>query len=552
MSREPPHGDNRNFPTIGVNVYNPRHRIQTLKTPARNISVTSVRGEFLSLLRGYIFIVACNLVVCPAGFGATFQEIQLTTNTADESNILIEGDTAERLHIVYAREGGIYYQCRHFEGPGLVPEEWVTFGSNSSLALDPAGNPHVLSVSSGTVYYASRTNGGWSAAAVGSADSASLAIMEDGQPYVAYSVKTYDADDRTELVLGRIETDTLIPLQLLADGIETNYNCHGTYAGEHHDFTEPRLRCSNGIFHVVARHVRKRDAAYSGQYLCTAENDERLGYWRYAVNGLTNTFSKWSYYHYAISSEKWFLLTGSNQPQLVVSYGGGRAYCSSLNPWVEDSLSASMFMYATGVGTIDATSQGVIGMVVGYYYGGTNLLHIRTGGVFSPGVPVTTQGFTDVDLCLEYAALATIQSKTANSNEVYLMVNIDLDGDGIGDGWEQRHYGSLTNAMGEAHSDGDPLSDREEYIAGTDPFDSNSVFQVEGLAADSGMSTALRIKPGARARFYTLYLTTNMGLSWTNPPELTDLPGQGVPIDVPDPLAGLSQAWFKATAHLAP
>ncbi len=47
---------------------------------------------------------------------------------------------------------------------------------------------------------------------------------------------------------------------------------------------------------------------------------------------------------------------------------------------------------------------------------------------------------------------------------------IDADGDGLADGWEREHIGSMTNLPG-GDSDGDGLSNRDEYVLGTDPDD---------------------------------------------------------------------------------
>ena len=455
--------------------------------------------------------------------GTTFQEFQLTTNAADESNILVEGDSSNRLHIVYVREGRIYYQCRHSSGPSLVPEEQVTDGDSPALALDPAGNPHVLSVSSGTVYYASRTNGAWTSATVGAADSASLAIMEDGQPYVAYSMVPSNGNGGASILLGRIETNTLVPFHTVATSYDSTYSCGGHSAGEQHDFKEPRLRCSNGVFHIVGKQVRTRASFYIPQEVfCNGVADPRMVYWRFDLTNQTSTFSDWSdHYHHLVSpSESCFDLKGSDQPQFAFEIAGTEFFCGPLNPWTQEHL----FTYTTGIQAVDAAPNGVVGMLVHDFFA-PPLLYLRSGGVFGAGIPVYTQAVS-ADLCMKYGAIATIQTKAPGSNEVYLLVNLDCDGDS--------------------------LPDQEEYIAGTDPFNSNSVFQLESMATDPDTGAPILNWPGALNHLYTLYITTNWGTSWTNLGECSDQPGQGTNMTFTNLPSPPRQAWYKTGVRLAP
>ena len=460
--------------------------------------------------------------------GIANEIFQITANSAAESDVRIEGDAAQRLHVSYMRGNNLYYQCRACDGTSLIPEELVACGAAYSLAVDPAGNPQVVCVSSGTVHYAVRTNGAWTSAAVGTADSASLAIMNDGQAYVACA-KTAISEQggsRSSIWLARIETNALVPFHVVAAGYETNYMCSGRSASEHHDYNAPMLRCSDGVFHIVGRHVQTRDAYIEhAVFYCSGESKVRLGYWRYDWTHQTSSFSDVSPYPNVYYAEPCFTLLSDGQPQLAYYYSNGTwTYVSSLAPWIGESLSSGMFTYSTGMRPIDASSRGAVGMLAHNCFG-PPLLHLRVGGVFSAGTPVYAQAIGS-DLCLDLSAIAFIQTNETNSADVYLLVNLD--------------------------SDGDDLSDRDEQVAGTDPFDRNSSLKWERIDGNPDDGTDALGWLGVTNRRYTLYVTTNAGISWTNLVDYTDLPGQKAPISFSNLASGWSPAWVRVGVRIAP
>ena len=460
--------------------------------------------------------------------GIANEIFQITANSAAESDVRIEGDAAQRLHVSYMRGNNLYYQCRACDGTSLIPEELVACGAAYSLAVDPAGNPQVVCVSSGTVHYAVRTNGAWTSAAVGTADSASLAIMNDGQAYVACA-KTAISEQggsRSSIWLARIETNALVPFHVVAAGYETNYMCSGRSASEHHDYNAPMLRCSDGVFHIVGRHVQTRDAYIEhAVFYCSGESKVRLGYWRYDWTHQTSSFSDVSPYPNVYYAEPCFTLLSDGQPQLAYYYSNGTwTYVSSLAPWIGESLSSGMFTYSTGMRPIDASSRGAVGMLAHNCFG-PPLLHLRVGGVFSAGTPVYAQAIGS-DLCLDLSAIAFIQTNETNSADVYLLVNLD--------------------------SDGDDLSDRDEQVAGTDPFDRDSLLKWERVVDNPDDGTYALGWHGVANRRYTLHVTTNGGLSWTNLAAFTDLPGQNALVAVTNLATGLSQAWVRVGVRVDP
>lgn len=77
----------------------------------------------------------------------------------------------------------------------------------------------------------------------------------------------------------------------------------------------------------------------------------------------------------------------------------------------------------------------------------------------------------------------------------------DLDADGLHDDWEVGHFGSVTNSDGTVDSDGDGDLDQYEFIADTGPKDSNSYFNVGGIAVASPPVVAFE---SSTNRAYTL------------------------------------------------
>jgi hypothetical protein len=76
----------------------------------------------------------------------------------------------------------------------------------------------------------------------------------------------------------------------------------------------------------------------------------------------------------------------------------------------------------------------------------------------------------------------------------------DSDGDGLPDGWEREHYGSVSGGDGQGDRDGDGARDGEEYVAGTDPEDGADVFSLE-LQRGPGVQVCLRTRAAEGAGY---------------------------------------------------
>jgi hypothetical protein len=107
----------------------------------------------------------------------------------------------------------------------------------------------------------------------------------------------------------------------------------------------------------------------------------------------------------------------------------------------------------------------------------------------------------------------------------------DSVGDGIPDWWRAQYFGgdgATTNALScaAADPDHDGANNFQEYLAGTNPTNGASVFNVQGFSNDA---TGLVLGfPSSWGRNYTLYATTNLASGpWTSVPSQPVILGDG-------------------------
>lgn len=121
-----------------------------------------------------------------------------------------------------------------------------------------------------------------------------------------------------------------------------------------------------------------------------------------------------------------------------------------------------------------------------------------------------------------------------------ITVDVDEDGDGIGDSWEKQHFEStdLANASSDSDddgltdlqefengtnpkmvdSDGDGRSDAEEFIAGTCGRDSLDYFTVDDCTVVPETDYLILSWLAATGRFYTVYTTPDLCPASGEPP----------------------------------
>jgi hypothetical protein len=104
-------------------------------------------------------------------------------------------------------------------------------------------------------------------------------------------------------------------------------------------------------------------------------------------------------------------------------------------------------------------------------------------------------------------------SNISHPNLASIIVLADTDHDAIPDQWESGYGLSPTNAVdANLDTDGDSMSNRAEYIAGTDPTDPTSYLKVEQMTGDGGNASISFIAQSNKT--YTVQCKDELASAW--------------------------------------
>jgi hypothetical protein len=131
---------------------------------------------------------------------------------------------------------------------------------------------------------------------------------------------------------------------------------------------------------------------------------------------------------------------------------------------------------------------------------------------FKLKVQIGQTTYVPIEMAGSFAQIGQPSQKT----RLDLTLGVDLDGDGLPDSWEQAliaiYGGSLASIRPQDDTDGDGISNLNEYLAGTYAFDPNDGFR---LALTSVVAGASRMQFLAiRGRTYTIQASSNLQ-QWT-------------------------------------
>ncbi len=119
-----------------------------------------------------------------------------------------------------------------------------------------------------------------------------------------------------------------------------------------------------------------------------------------------------------------------------------------------------------------------------------------------------------------YSFMVTNQAQAGGmiSASAKLTFLTDTDGDGLPDDWETKYFG-VAGADPNVDSDGDGLSNAQEYLAGTDPTNALSYLKIGSIATNGGATLIFGTLAG---KTYTIQYSRTLGAGpWT---KLADFP----------------------------
>jgi len=96
---------------------------------------------------------------------------------------------------------------------------------------------------------------------------------------------------------------------------------------------------------------------------------------------------------------------------------------------------------------------------------------------------------------------------------VSITIIADSDLDGLPDTWENTHFGSDIGGDPAIDSDGDTMTNREEYIAGTNPQDAASYLQINEVGA--GQSATISFQALSNKTYSVDYRDDLASPAWT-------------------------------------
>ena len=150
-----------------------------------------------------------------------------------------------------------------------------------------------------------------------------------------------------------------------------------------------------------------------------------------------------------------------------------------------------------------------------------------------------------------YVLSATATDSLGNTSEFSVNQTVsatDSDSDGIPDNWMIAHFGHATGMASDKSratddADGDGMTNLQEFLAGLDPKNPNSVLRITSVTRSSG-NTVVGF-PSVSGKIYQLQYRDNL-VSGNWAPLVDGIVGTGATLQITDPSAnGLTKRFYR-------
>lgn len=188
----------------------------------------------------------------------------------------------------------------------------------------------------------------------------------------------------------------------------------------------------------------------------------------------------------------------------------GYIYAANVG-WINlgDGSPTNGIRYQNLSGTDLGVNQDGLGNLRGYAYG-ANIGWVNFENSGAPKVDLRTGRFTG------YAYSANCGWISLSNASAYVQTDsIDpgtLAPDGLPIAWLLTYFGT-TNVNADADADGDGMSNRQEYLAGTDPTNPNDKLQITAFSTAPGGTLASVTWQSTPTRFYFIQKTSSLAPS---------------------------------------
>ena len=174
---------------------------------------------------------------------------------------------------------------------------------------------------------------------------------------------------------------------------------------------------------------------------------------------------------------------------------------------------ANNIQYQNNSGNDFGVNQDGQGNLRGYAYG-ANIGWINFENTGAPKVDLQT-GIITGYVWSANCGWISLSNAVAYVQTDSIAAGFDSNNDGIADAWELLNFGSL-NVDPNADADNDGMSNRQEYLAGTDPNNAQDVLQITMASFGHDGTTVSLTWSSVPARQYYIQETSDLATPWTD------------------------------------